>query len=108
MSAPDMYPALVFAFIHRNCIAYAAFPLSRPEICGHGADLTCDRQSPGWRDPALFRRRRHRLARSRPGAVHLGRGSRRAFAGLADADWSCDRNPVTLAFFAVDFRASPA
>ena len=92
----------------RNSIAHAAYSLSRPEIHGHGADHPCHRQPAGRRDPALFRRRHHRLARCRPGAVHLGRGSGRAFAGVADADRRRDRHPVALAFHARRVRASPA
>ncbi len=90
---------------HRAC---CVFSFCRPENHGHGPDHPCHRQPAGRRDPALFRRRHHRLARRRPGAVHLGRGSGRAVAGVADPDRRRDRHPVALAFHARRVRASPA
>ena len=79
-----------------------------PEVDGHGADRPRDHQPPGRRHPALFRRRHHRLARRRPGAVHLGRGSRRDGARLADPDRRGDRRAAARAFHAARVRAQPA
>ena len=102
---PDLPPVRPIRTFSRACCGSSR---AVSPIRGHGADHLRHRQPADRRDPALFRRRDHRLARRRSGAVHLGRGGRRTVAGLADLDRRRDRHPAALAFHAARVRAPPA